>query len=143
MQSVTRDGLPDLAGMLTGSPVYTVYLSVGDRKEWLLEYCVPVREKAQANPYQIDVGDEGTVTPPYPISTAIPSDIRAQQMATATVLRGLLTASGSLQVIKTPDTGNPWMFQLMALVSQWQFHPALRNNKAIDVEVLLVIPPRG
>src|SRR5207248_11550049 len=43
MQSGPRADLPDLGGMLTGNPVYTVYLRVGDQKEWLLEYCVPVR----------------------------------------------------------------------------------------------------
>jgi len=143
MQSAARDDLPDLAGMLTGSPVYTVYLSVGDQKEWLMEYCVPARENKQASPYQINVDDEGSVTPPYPISTIIPDSIRSQQTAKPIVLRGLLTAAGNLQVAKTSDTGSSFMYQLMALVRQWQFRPALRNNKAIDVEVLLVIPPHA
>jgi hypothetical protein len=142
-QSLVRDDLPDLSRMLSGSPVYTVYLSVGDLKDWLLEYCVPARENKQVGPYQIDVEDAGSVTPPYPISTIIPDSIRAQQTAKPIVLRGLLTAAGSVQVAKLSDIGNSLMYQLEALVSQWQFRPALRNNKPIDVEVLLVIPPRG
>jgi hypothetical protein len=141
-QSLVRDDLPDLSRMLSGSPVYTVYLSVGDLKDWLLEYCVPARENKQRSPYQIDVDDAGSVTPPYPISTIIPDSIRAQQSAKPIVLRGLLTAAGSVQVAKLSETGNSLMYQLVALVSQWQFRPALRNNKPIDVEVLLVIPPR-
>jgi hypothetical protein len=140
MQSAVRDDLPDLAGMLTGNPVYTVYLNVGDQKDWLLEYCVPARENKQASPYEITVGDEGSVTPPYPISTLIPDSIRSQQTAKPIVLRGLLTAAGNLQVAKASDTGNSLIGQLVALVRQWQFRPALRNSKAIEVEVLLVIP---
>ena len=142
-QSLVRDDLPDLSRMLSGSPVYTVYLSVGDLKDWLLEYCLPARENRQVSPYQIDVEDAGSVTPPYPIATVIPDSIRAQQTAKPIVLRGLLTAAGNVQVASLPDTGNSLMYQLVALVSQWQFRPALRNNKPIDVEVLLVIPPRA
>ena len=142
-QSLVRDDLPDLSRMLSGSPVYTVYLSVGDLKDWLLEYCLPARENRQVSPYQIDVDDAGSVTPPYPIATVIPDSIRAQQTAKPIVLRGLLTAAGNVQVASLPDTGNSLMYQLVALVSQWQFRPALRNNKPIDVEVLLVIPPRA
>jgi hypothetical protein len=142
-QSLVRDDLPDLSRMLSGSPVYTVYLSVGDLKDWLLEYCVPARENRQMSPYQIDVDDAGSVTPPYPISTTIPDSIRIYQTAKPIVLRGLLTAAGSVQMAKLLDTGNSMMYQLVALVSQWQFRPALRNNKPIDIEVLLVIPPRA
>ena len=142
MQSVVRDDLPDLAGMLSGSPVYTVYLSVGDRKDWLLQYCVPSRENKQASPYQVNVDDAGSVTPPYPISTVIPDSMRAQQTTKPMVFRGLLTAAGAVQIAKTSDTSTPLMYQLAALVSQWLFRPALRNNKPVDVEVLLVIPPR-
>ena len=118
-QSLMRDDLPDLAGMLSGSPVYTVYLSVGDLKDWLLEYCLPARENRQVSPYQIDVEDAGSVTPPYPIATVIPDSIRAQQTAKPIVLRGLLTAAGNVQVASLPDTGNSLMYQLVSLVSQW------------------------
>ena len=143
MQSVARDDLPDLARMLTGSPVYTVYLNVGDRKEWLMEYCVPARVSKQVSPYQIDVEDSGSVTPPYPISTIIPESIRVQQTTKPIVLRALLTAAGNLQVAKMPDTSSPLIYLLTALVGQWQFRPAMRNNQAIEVEVLLVVPPHA
>jgi hypothetical protein len=143
MQSAVRDDTPDLAGMLTGNTIYTVYLNVGDRKEWLMEYCVAARDNKQSSPYQINVDDEGTLTPPYPISSSIPGGLGTLRTAKAMVLRGLLTAAGSLQVTKATDTNSPWMSQLVALVSQWQFRPALRNNKAIDVEVVLVIPPHS
>jgi hypothetical protein len=143
MQSAARDDLPDLGGMLSGNPVYTVYLRVGDKKEWLLEYCLPVREKAQANPYQVDIEDVGAITPPYPISTLIPNGFLSLQSSRHLVLHGLLTSGGHLQSIKGQDAGNSLMTQLVALLNQWRFRPALRNKQPIDIEVLLVIPPRG
>ena len=143
MQSATRDELPDLGVILSGNPIYTVYLKVGDRKEWLLEYCIPVKESAQNNSYQITVEDPGVITPPYPIATAVPNSLLGQQITKNIVLHGLLTAAGDLRVSKSSETGNPFVAQLLALLGEWRFRPALRNKKAIDVEVLLVIPPRG
>jgi hypothetical protein len=143
MQSAAREDLPGAASMLTGSPVYTIYLNVGEQKEWLMEYCVPGRDNKQASPYQINVDDAGSITPPYPISTVIPEGIRAWQAVKHIVLSGLLTAGGSLQITGPSNAGNSSMNQLVALVSQWVFRPALRNNKAIDLEFVLVIPPQA
>ena len=141
MQSGTRDDLPDLGGILSGNPVYSVYLRVGDQKEWLLEYCVPAREVAQNNPYQINLDEAGTITPPYPISTVIPTNLLGQQIGKNIVVHGYLTAAGSFQNIKSRDN-HPFLPQLLTLLNQWQFRPALRNKKPIDVEIVLVIPPR-
>jgi hypothetical protein len=133
--------LPDLGGILSGNPVYSVYLRVGDQKEWLLEYCVPAREVAQNNPYQINLDEAGTITPPYPISTVIPTNLLGQQIGKNIVVHGYLTAAGSFQNIKSRDN-HPFLPQLLTLLNQWQFRPALRNKKPIDVEIVLVIPPR-
>jgi hypothetical protein len=142
MQSATRDDLPDLGGMLSGNPVYTVYLRVGDRKEWLLEYCVPTGQTSQPNPYEIKVDDAGSITPPYPINTSIPNGILAASIPKHIVLRGTLTATGSIKGVKGTDGGNPIMPELVALLSEWRFRPALKDKKPIDVEILLVIPAR-
>jgi hypothetical protein len=142
MQSATRDDLPDLGGLLSGTPVYTVYLRVGDRKEWLLEYCVPAGQAAQSNPYEIKVDDAGAITPPYPIDTSIPNSILAASIPKHIVLRGMLTASGSIKSVRGADSNNPILPELVALLSEWRFRPALRDKKPIDVEILLVIPAR-
>jgi hypothetical protein len=143
MQSAARDDLPDLGGLLSGAPVYTVFLRVGDRREWLLEYCVPGRESVQSNPYEITLEEVGSITPPYPISTVIPNGLVLQQNPKHIVLHGLLTAAGDLRISRTPESANPFLLQLTALLSEWRFRPAFKNKKAIEVEVLLVIPPRG
>jgi len=59
------------------------------------------------------------------------------------VLHGLLTTGGTLQNVKGPETNPGFMAQLLAAITEWQFRPALRNKKPIEVEILLVIPPRA
>ena len=143
MQSAGREDALDLGGMLTGNPIYTVYLNVGDQKEWLMQYCVPGRAEKQSSSYQINVDDAGTVTPPYPISTVIPDGARGWPAVPRIVVRGLLTAAGNLQITTPRNAANASVNQLVALVSQWVFRPALRNNKAVEVEFVLVIPPHA
>jgi hypothetical protein len=142
-QAAVREDLPDLAGMLSGAPVYSVYLQVGDLKEWLLEYCAPVRERVPANPYMVTLEDEGTITPPYPISTAVPSIVQGQQIPRHIVLRGQLTATGDMKISKSSDPTNAFVTHLLALVSEWRFRPALRNKRPIEVDFILVIPPHS
>ena len=41
---------------------------------------------------------------------------------------GLLTASGTLRITGIPETASPLVSQLVALVNQWLFRPAQRDN---------------
>ncbi len=143
MQTAARDDLPNVGGILSGNPVYTVYLPVGDKKDWLLKYCLPARGNPQSNPYQIKIEDATPITPPYPISTSIPDLLLVQPFSTSLVLHGVLTAAGAFRDVKGPDPATPLAEQIIALVSEWRFRPALRNRRPIDIEILLVIPPRG
>lgn len=142
MQPAVRDDLPETAGMLSGSPVYTVYLRVGDQREWLLEYCIPAVAKPQ-NMYQIDVGDPGEISPPYPMTTVVPNAVLGQRNLKYVVLRGFITAAGRFRDVARPGPAHSLAAQLLPALSEWEFRPALRNRKAIEVEVLLLIPPRS
>lgn len=143
MQSGARDDLPELGGMLSGSPVYTVYLRVGAAREWLLEYCVIPVAKRSASPYQINVGDSVEVSPPYPLSTVVPNSILGQQHSRPIVVHGLLTTSGNLRDVRAADASSLLARQLLPLLGEWRFRPALKNREAIEVEVLLVVPPNS
>jgi len=142
MQSAVSNEMPEAGSMLTGSPVYTVYLQVGDQKEWLLQYCIPETDHSKTSAYQINVDDATPVTPPYPISTAIPSGILAQAIPKPIGLYGLLTTAGILRM-KEPQSRNPLPLEILTLLNEWLFRPAVRNNKPVNVEVLLVIPSRS
>ena len=47
--------------MLSGRPVYTVYVPVGTGKGWVLQYCLPKSEESRAETSK--VVQMGTVTP--------------------------------------------------------------------------------
>ena len=142
MHSALSDDLLDLGAVLSGNPIYTVYLPVGDTKEWLLEYCLPNRQSAQSNTYEINVDDVPPLTAPYPITTVIPKNIIGQSHTRHIVLHARLTASGVLADVKAGEDSNPMIQQLLPWLNQWQFRPAAKDRVPVDVEVLLVIPPR-
>jgi hypothetical protein len=143
VQSSGGDGLPDVGVVLRGSPVYTVYLPVGDHKEWLLEYCVAAGQSSRSGTNQVSIGGGAPITPPFPVSTTVPRSILGQTIANHLVFRGLLSANGSLQNMTAPTAESPLASQILEMLGQWRFRPALRNDTAIDVEVLLVIPARS
>lgn len=143
MQSATPDDFFDLGSGLTGNPVFTVYLRVGDRKEWLLEYCLPGRQSKQESSYQVDLDDVDTIVAPYPTSTAIPKALLNQQIPRHLVFHGFLTTDGRVHDVKGPDTNNAVIIQMLEALKDWHFRPALRNKQAVDVEFLLVIPARS
>lgn len=143
LQSVARDDLPDVGGTLSGNPVYTVYLKVGDEREWLLEYCIPASVNSHASTYQVNIDDSGVVSAPYPLSTVIPRDVVELPHPRHIVLHGLLSASGVFRNVVGLDSENPLVREVLPLLSQWQFRPALRDRVPVEVEILLIIPARS
>lgn len=141
MQSATREDLLDVGANLTGNPVYTVYLSVGDEKDWLMEYCIPARENARNNPYEVFIGDAATLTAPYPITTALPNGILGVKHRENIVFHGFLTVNGSFRNIeaRVPSVISR---QIAPLLNEWKFRPALKDRVPAEVEILLVVPSR-
>ena len=142
LQSVSRDDLPDVGGALSGNPVYTVYLKVGDEREWLLEYCIPANV-TRASPYQVNIDDSGAVSAPYPVTTVIPKNVVELPHPKHIVLHGLLSAAGVFREITGPEAESPLVREVLPLLREWQFRPALRDRVPVEVEVLLIIPARS
>lgn len=142
LQSVTRDDLPDVGGTLSGNPVYTVYLKVGDEREWLLEYCIPANV-TRTSPYQVNIDDSGAVSAPYPVTTVIPKNVVELPHPKHIVFHGLLSAAGVFREITGPDAESPLVREVLPLLREWQFRPALRDRVPVEVEVLLIIPARS
>jgi hypothetical protein len=142
LQSVSRDDLPEVGGNLSGNPVYTVYLKVGDEREWLLEYCIPTNV-TRSSPYQVNIDDSGAVSAPYPVTTVIPKNVVELPHPRHIVLHGLLSTAGVFRDITGPDAESPLVREVLPLLREWQFRPALRDRVPVEVEVLLIIPARS
>ena len=139
LQSASHDDSSGAPG-LSGNPVYTVYLSVGDGREWMLEYCVPSAIKATSS-FRVQIDNPGPVSAPYPLSTAIPDSVKQAQRKENVVLHARLDAEGIFRDVKAPVRDEPWIHEVVTLLGEWRFRPALRDLAPVEVEVLLIIPP--
>ncbi len=143
LQSAAREDLPAVGTTLSGNPVYTVYLNVGDKREWLLEYCVPSSGNQRASAYQVNIDDSGVVSAPYPVATAIPGKVLDLAHTKHIALHGILSAAGVFRNVTAPDMEDPLVREVLPLLAQWKFRPALRDKVPVEVEVLLIIPARS
>ncbi len=128
---------PESVGVLSGKVVYTVYLRVGLRKNWILQYCLPkTDEKA--------VATRGSATPPleapWPFLIMRPDRLSASDPEYIMV-RGMLTSAGQFDQLAMvfPEELEKKELLLKSL-KLWEFRPANRDGEPITVEVLLIIP---
>jgi hypothetical protein len=129
-------------GVLTGKPIYTVYLKVGASKDWIMQYCVPgAGSAAPKQSMVVTLSAPAPLKAPYPHVTVVP-DVDLLHSTRYTFIHALLDKAGkfsSLRLLgsmdKTIETA------LYNLLVQWEFRPATRDGAPVAVEVVLAIPP--
>lgn len=136
--------LPDSQGVLTGQPVYTVYMAVpGSRREWILQYAVPNgREPVQQRTENsIRLGAVTPVRAPYPLRKASleVTDTGGQQGHV--VVYGLISEKGSLEEIRViRGVRSEIDSAVVACLQQFVFRPAVRDGVPVLVEALFGVP---
>ena len=135
--AVVIQGSPDStryresAGILGGKVVYTVYLRVGMRRNWILQYNTPRDETSVIG------GD--SIEAPWPLVMMRPDQIGAQ--STYVLVHGRVTAAGEFDQLSTVfPTDFAEKDLLLKSLKLWKFRPASRDGQAVTVEVLLIIP---
>ena len=134
MGSASSEPYPESAGVLSGRTVYTVYLRVGLRKNWILQYCLP----KSATPLS---HVEGTATPleaPWPYLMIRPDQTSESDYV---LVRGNITDKGhfnQLALVFPQELEKKDL--LLRSLGQWEFRPASRDGVPTGVEVLLIIP---
>lgn len=144
IQSSSLDQFPESKGLLSGRPIYTVYISVGTAKEWALYFCVPGEKTASAA--QKNVVELGPATPvqaPYPTRLMRPQ-VTVPAYYKYVLIHGYVNATGRferLHVVKPiqPETDDA----IVASLSGWEFRAATRDGVKVAVEFLLSIPVSG
>jgi len=121
---------PDTLAIWSGRLVYTVYLHVGLRKNWILQYALPHVAEASS-----------TTRPeaPWPYEMVRPE--LAESNAGAIMVHGVINQSGrfeSLTVVSPVDL--PQATFVLDTLRQWRFRAAQQNGQSAAVEVLLLIP---
>jgi hypothetical protein len=133
-----RNELNGSGSTLKGSPVYTVYLRVGDESEWTLEFCPMSIPQPQNNSYQVYVEDPTPLSAPYPITTIIPKSVLRETRSATVIFHGFLTAAGRFRDME-PDQSGATAESVASVLQDWQFRPARRHEVPIEVEVLLIV----
>jgi hypothetical protein len=144
MQSGADPAFAESAGVLSGQPVYTVYLRVGAPKAWVLQYCVP--KEAAAAPKVIggavNIGSPSPVKAPFPLVTLLPP-VTMLPRTGYIIVHGSVDAQGQFRDLEVVRAPNPRMKELiLPELGKWHFRPAVRDGAPIAVEILLAIPPQ-
>ena len=127
---------PEAAGVLSGKPVYTVYIRAGARKEWILQYCLP----RSAEPAVSVRGSAVPLEAPYPFEIYHPSLTLANDPEYVMV-HGFITMAGKFERLTTLGEIDPASSaKLVAALEHWEFRPASRDGEPSAVEILLIIP---
>lgn len=133
--------VPGSAGLLSGIPVYSVYVSVGTAKEWILQYCLPSSEPREHRVSQvIQLGSVTPLSAPYAHLILRPA-VSFRTAVRYAFIHGLVNAAGRFEQLS--EAGEPAIENIGAVLQalqKWEFRPASRDGEPTTVEVLLCIP---
>lgn len=142
--------IPEAEDLLTGNPVYTVYVQVpGFAKKWVLQVCVPgpgagnvIRDGGV-----LRVLPRKSLDPPYAL-TKLPVDLSfdvadPRQIPPRLVIFARVDKEGELRDLRVvtgvdPSTDD----RVLARLQEWDFHPAYRDGAPVAVEAVFGIPLR-
>jgi hypothetical protein len=131
MGSKPGESFPEATGLLSGKLVYTVYLGIGARPDWILQYCLP-----QSAP----VTAAGALTAPYPYLMFRPP-LSYNWDDEHLFVKGMLNEEGKLEKLEPVGEATAAdKAALLASLIRWEFRPATRGGKPTAVEVLLIVP---
>ncbi len=133
--------VPGTSGLLNGRPVYSVYISVGEGKEWILQYCLPADEKQRATRSQVvQLSSPSPLAAPYAYIIMRPN-VHLRNGARYGFIHAYVTAAGRFD--RMTEVGEPAIENLEAVLEslqKWEFRPAAKDGSPAIVEVLLCIP---
>ncbi|HET8550032.1 MAG TPA: hypothetical protein VFL57_18610 [Bryobacteraceae bacterium] len=143
VQSVPLEIFDDSASLLTGRPVYTVYLAMGTPKDWILQYCVPRDSVASLSPSGniVRISTPAPLTAPWPTFMVRPP-VAVRPGEKYMVVHGLLNDTGKFERVKVVRAGaEDTDARLVLALRSWEFRPAMKDGRPIAVEFLLAVPP--
>ncbi len=139
VQTTPLDGLIDSRGLLTGEPIYTVYVPVGLGKEWIIQYCKP-GSALEIEGAVIHLGNPAPLKAPYPRVTLIPA--RSEMPALGRLIyHGFINKQGRFEELEKVRGEEEKGQKIQSYLATWEFRPATQDGVPVRVEFLLIIPP--
>jgi hypothetical protein len=135
VQTSPLDQFPEGRNLLSGRPIYSVYISIGAAKEWAFFFCVPEEKPATGSPTPVRA--------PFPTRLVRPA-LALPSYQKYVLVHGFVTTAGRFQGMRVVGAFRPDMADmLLASLNSWEFRAATRDGVPIAVEVLLSIPSGG
>jgi hypothetical protein len=146
VQASPLDMFPEGKGLLSGRPIYTVYVAANGA-EWPFYFCVPAGKAAPPPPRNtqiVELTAPAPVRAPYPIHLVLPA-IKLPAGQKYALIHGYVTESGKFQELRVVNDVPAAIQQaLLTSLGQWEFRPATRDGVPVKVEFLLsVLAPRA
>ncbi len=144
IQSSPVDQYPETRGLLSGRPIYSVYISAGTAKDWTLYFCIPNAKPPETSGPVVTIGaPETPVRAPYAYKLVRP-DVKLPSYERYVLLHGFVSAEGRFQNIHIVRTILPEVdAAILAAMADWEFRAATKDGVPIQVEFLLSIPAKG
>lgn len=141
--------LPEAIGVLSGNPVYTVYVDVPDSpRKWIVQFCVPQTQGSMEFTGEIvQVLSRKSLNPPYALRKEplkldiLPTLERLSELPQRVVAYATVDAEGNLHNLRIIRGADPNTDSLvLASLRNWEFSPAFRDGQPVEVEALFGIP---
>jgi len=149
--SDSRSAPPEVAGLLTGNPVYTVYLDVPEApRNWTLQFCIPQsssKDRLEFRGNVVRIVPRKRVDPPFAqTKTALRIHASPAEMAQwprRALVYALVDAEGMLGDLRVVSGADPETNEIiLANLRSWEFLPAFQDGEPIAVEAVFGIPLR-
>ena len=139
VQSSPVDQYPESRGLLSGRPIYSVYISLGTARDWTLFFCVPGEKPQSGSGPVVVLGPMGApVKAPYPTKLLKPA-IKLPSYEKYVLVHGLVNKDGKLRACAgAPTAGNG--SGAAGGAGELGIRAATRDGVAIAVKFPLSIP---
>jgi hypothetical protein len=145
VQSSPLEQFPDGKNLLSGRPIYTVFVTMGTAKDWTLFFCLP-GDNPRGNAAEsrvVEIKKDTPIGAPYPYQMARPQ-ITLPAYAKYVLVHGLVDETGKFRELRViPPVAQQTGSSLIASLNQWVFRPATRDGVPVAVEFLLSVPAAG
>ncbi|HEV2198383.1 MAG TPA: hypothetical protein VGR73_01075 [Bryobacteraceae bacterium] len=144
IQASPVDQYPETRGLLSGRPVYSVYISAGATRDWTLYFCIPNEKPPSTNTQMVQLDPApAPIRAPYPYKLTRPA-VALPSWEKYVLVHGYVTAEGRFQEIRIvrsilPETDKA----ILASLADWEFRAATKDGVPVRVEFLLSIPAKG
>lgn len=140
VESSGSEAFAEAEGVLSGKLVYTAYVRIGMRKEWILQYCLPRAVEKRLPP----TGKTAPLEAPFPFVMLRP-DLTFGPDIDYLIVHGIVTALGKLDQLTYVIAPEEQVEKELLLHSlqQWQLRPGKLDGQPAALEILLIIPREG